>query len=162
MMWIFQPHLPRRWTGTVLWVLSYCRSRGPKDPEPPTSAWVVSSLSSLWAPPEGLHTVPLDGLHKVVGDLPLVLKQVFDLGTVCITWKWGEKQHHSQCQRKADIKMRRERGCPVLTCMTSVHVCSVAVVLAPASHDIVHKVRLCHIHWGIYFHLPKDMAILSF
>lgn len=59
---------------------------GPKVPR----AWSHQphpTLSSLWAAPEGLHTGPWDGLHKVVGDLPLVLKQVFNFCTVCITYE---------------------------------------------------------------------------
>lgn len=39
--------------------------------------------------------------------------------------------------------------------MTAVHVRSVPVVFAPTSHDVVHEVRLCHIHCGIDFNLPK-------
>lgn len=74
------------------------------------------TLSSLWAPLEGLRAGSRDGLHKVVGDLPLVLKQVLNLCTVCIT------------------------------CMTSIHISSVAIIFAPASHDVVHKVRLSHVH----------------
>ena len=76
------PRLPRRWTGTIfacsllLWVLR-SQEPGPMDLSPP---WVVSR-------PHWKASVlsPGDGLHKVVGDLPLVLKQVFNLRTVCIT-----------------------------------------------------------------------------
>ncbi len=57
---------------------------GPKVPR----AWghrPQPTLSSLWAPLEGLRSGPWDGLNKVVGDLSLVLEKVFDLCTVCIT-----------------------------------------------------------------------------
>ncbi len=75
------------------------------------------TLSSLWAPLEGLCTGPEDGLHKVVGDLPLVLKQVFNLCTVCVTYmgeknisvgrgeklRWCEKTEKSVCPHLHDI-----------------------------------------------------------
>lgn len=83
-------------SSLLIWVL---RSQGPQP-----------TLSSLWAPLEGLCTGPWYRLHKVVGDLPLVFKQVFGLCAVCIT------------------------------CVTSVHVRSVAVVFTATSHDIVHEV----------------------
>lgn len=51
------------------------------------------SLSSLWglAARPAVGPGPGGGLHKVVGDLPLVLKQVFCLSAVRITCDGGEK-----------------------------------------------------------------------
>lgn len=151
-LWIFYPHLPRRWTGAFFCVFSVIV--GPKVPW----AWghrPQPTLSSLWAPLEGLRTGPWDGLHKVVGDLPLVLKQVFNLCTVCVTYK--EKKEH-QWQKRGEIKMLwdKGKGLSVLTCMTSIHVSSVAIIFAPTSHDVVHKVRLSHVHGGVDFHLKYD------
>lgn len=124
--------------------LSVCGSKRPNNLSP---HWVVSG----WL--EDLRTGPCDGLHKVVGDLPLVLKQVFNLCTVCITCKWERESSALEAGRHQNEKTER---CSVLTCMTSIQVCSVAIVFAPTPHNIVQEVRLRHIHWGIYLHLPKD------
>lgn len=53
----------------------------------------------------------------------------------------------------------RERQFSVLTCVTAVHVRSVAIVFAPTSHDIVHKVRLRHVHRGVDFHLQNNTVM---
>lgn len=45
---------------------------------------------------------------------------------------------------------------PLLTCVASVHVHSVAVVLAPAPHDVVHEVRFGHVHGWVHLHLPEE------
>lgn len=50
---------------------------------------------------------------------------------------------------------------PLLTCVASVHVYSVAVVLAPAPHDVVHKVSLGHVHGWVHFHLPEEMNAVN-
>lgn len=53
----------------------------------PTSPLSLSSLWGLLLEVLGPHPTPhpLGGLHEVVGDLPLVLKQVFCLSAVGIT-----------------------------------------------------------------------------
>lgn len=151
-VWTLQPHRPSRRTGAILCVLSCCRSRRHGTSN------LTLTLSSLWVPLAGLRTGPCHRLHKVVGDLPLVLEQVFHLCTVCITWTG--KREHRQCQRRGEIQMKKERLHSVLTCMAWVHVYSVAIILAPTPHHIVHKVWFSHIHWGVYFHLPKDKITL--
>lgn len=105
---------------------------GPKVPR----AWghrPQPHLSSLWAPLEGLKSGPWDGLHKVVGDLPLVLKQIFNLCTVCIACR--KKEHSYQWQSRGEMKMNWERG------------------RGPHLHDI-HTCKLCghHICTDISWH----------
>lgn len=81
---------------------------GPKVPR----AWghrPQSTLSSLWAPLEGLRTEPWDELHKVVGDLPLVLKQVFSLCTVCVTCSREEKKKKTISDRGGEKLRRSEK-----------------------------------------------------
>lgn len=57
----------------------------------PTSPLSLSSLWGLAARP-AVGPGPGGGLHKVVGDLPLVLKQVFCLGAVRITCDSGKSE----------------------------------------------------------------------
>lgn len=108
------------------------------------------TLRSLWTLLKGLPSGSEDVLHKIVGDLPLVLKQIFNLCTVCITWRRGEKN-----VSKVTELEKRWLGLSFLTWMTSMHENSVAVIFTPTSHDIIQKVRLSHVHRGVNFHLQN-------
>lgn len=120
---------------------------GPKVPR----AWSHQpqrTLSSLWAPLEGLRTGPWNGLHKVVGDLPLVLKQVFNLCTVCIACK-GKKEHSYHWQRRAGMKMKKKEG----------------VLSSPAWHPYMYALWPSYLHrhlMTLFIKSDSDISIEGF
>lgn len=82
--------------------------------------------------------------QEVVGDLTLVVEQVFRLGAVSVAW--GKKKH-KKTEAVSVVEMGAASICvsSSRTCVASVHVDSRPVVLAPTAHHVVLEIGLGHV-----------------